>query len=76
MSMSTEHEQLGSAGCSGKGQTWSARALSRQGTCEVPCAAVAGGGCPGCMNARRQLWGDLLLHIVPQHGKDLLHKGV
>ena len=28
------------------------------------------------MDACRKLWRNLLLHIVPQHGKDLLHKSI
>lgn len=57
-------------------QTWSAGALPRQGGGEIPSAAVASGGGPGSVDARRKLRGDLLLHIVPQHGEDLLYKGI
>ena len=59
-----------------KRQTWSAGALPRQGSGEITGTAVASGGCPGCMDARCKLRRNLLLHIVPQHGKDLLHKGI
>mmetsp|Transcript_16539 Transcript_16539/g.49489 ORF Transcript_16539/g.49489 Transcript_16539/m.49489 type:complete len:357 (+) Transcript_16539:835-1905(+) len=39
-------------------------------------AGAAGGGCAGRVDAGRQLGGDLLLHVVAQHGEDLLHERV
>lgn len=56
--------------------TWCGWAITRQSRAQIPCAPAACGGCPGGMDAGCQLRSDLLLHIVSQHGEDLLYKGV
>ena len=59
-----------------KGITWCAGAITRQNRPQVPRSPVASSGLPRGVNACRQLRRDLLLHVVSEHGEDLLYKGV
>ena len=59
-----------------KGITWCAGAITREDRPQVPSSPVASGGLPRGVNACRQLRRDLLLHVVSEHGEDLLYKGI